>query len=164
MSALKDTHSTHTQKSGIQFTLKFWWFVNIQSQQILNKTVPVWFFFNIIFCKCFSHWTLLCVFFALFFYIFFSCAFAASNFNDFGGYELLNVECWGKNACNTIKKKKTTAAAAAASSFEPDFVFPLENVTVAQGRDGLYLNKSNKTQYFALRLTEQKKHSIQAQT
>lgn len=34
-------------------------------------------------------------------------------------------------------------AAAAASSFEPDFVFPLENVTVAQGRDGLYLNKSN---------------------
>lgn len=35
-----------------------------------------------------------------------------------------------------------TAAGAAASSFEPDFVFPLENVTVAQGRDGLYLNKS----------------------
>lgn len=36
-----------------------------------------------------------------------------------------------------------TATAAAASSFEPDFVFPLENVTVAQGRDGLYSNKSN---------------------
>lgn len=34
--------------------------------------------------------------------------------------------------------------AGAASAFEPDFVFPLENVTVAQGRDGLYSNKSNK--------------------
>lgn len=39
---------------------------------------------------------------------------------------------------------------AAASSFEPDFVFPLENVTVAQGRDGLYLNKSNKIVIFGI--------------
>lgn len=31
----------------------------------------------------------------------------------------------------------------AASALEPDFVFPLENVTVAQGRDGLY-NKREK--------------------
>lgn len=36
-----------------------------------------------------------------------------------------------------------TYTAGAASAFEPDFVFPLENVTVAQGRDGLYSNKSN---------------------
>lgn len=38
---------------------------------------------------------------------------------------------------------KQTCTAGAASAFEPDFVFPLENVTVAQGRDGLYSNKSN---------------------
>lgn len=52
---------------------------------------------------------------------------------------------------DTTKKKQTnqqngkqTYTAGAASAFEPDFVFPLENVTVAQGRDGLYSNKSNK--------------------
>lgn len=45
----------------------------------------------------------------------------------------------------TMQKK-----VAAASSFEPDFVFPLENVTVAQGRDGLYLNKSNKIVIFGI--------------
>lgn len=43
-----------------------------------------------------------------------------------------------------------TQKVAAASSFEPDFVFPLENVTIAQGRDGLYLNKSNKIVIFGV--------------
>lgn len=72
-----------------------------------------------------------------------SCAFAASNFNDFGH---MNYETERKKT-HVIRVNRTKTAAAA-SSFEPDFTIPLENVTVAQGRDGLYLNKSNKTQYF----------------
>lgn len=98
---------------------------------------------DFIFCFCFVSWT--CVFCSLF---------VASKITrqlmdverKTGSYaeQTLNI-IKRTNACLTIVWKTTNATAAAApaaSSFEPDFVFPLENVTVAQGRDGLYLNKS----------------------
>lgn len=128
MSALKDTYTRQKHWNSIYFEI--WRFVNIQCLRILYKTVSFLFFFILyIFCVCFSHWTC--------WWFFFCCshpfAFHVRLLHRIS--TILGIWITKRVTYNNERKKKYAynndwiKTAAAASSFEPDFVFPLENVS-----------------------------------